>query len=128
MEGTPAWTMAGYDLDTEAYSPTPVPDFGETIPGNPDLIDTIDEVKAGLTGTLKSMLFFLHEHPQSPYGLRISERNFSMDNEGKVESIPFYGIKTWLASPEKKSRVRLKVRSSSKPFLPNFLDHAVSSR
>ena len=47
--GTSAWTMAGYDLDTETYTPTPVADFGETIPGNPDLIDTIDEVKAGLT-------------------------------------------------------------------------------
>lgn len=52
------------------------------------------EVKAGTTGTLRSLQLFLQEHPNSPYGLRISEKNFSQDN--KIESIPLYGIETWL--------------------------------
>lgn len=43
--GTGAWTSAGYELETTANSPTPITDFGATFPGNPDLVDTIDELK-----------------------------------------------------------------------------------
>ncbi|MEH0022486.1 MAG: rhodanese-like domain-containing protein [Desulfobacter sp.] len=46
--GTLAWTLAGFDLETRRHDPVPVTDFGGPIPGNPDVIDTIDEVKAGL--------------------------------------------------------------------------------
>ncbi|WP_461207023.1 sulfurtransferase [Clostridium sp. DL1XJH146] len=46
--GTTAWTMAGYELETESNKPEAVTDFGGTIPGNPDVIDTIEEAKAGL--------------------------------------------------------------------------------
>lgn len=43
--GIGAWTSAGYELETTANSPTPITDFGGTFPGNPDLVDTIDELK-----------------------------------------------------------------------------------
>lgn len=46
--GTLSWTMAGYELEKKSHEPTPVSDFGARIPGNPDVIDTMVEVKKGL--------------------------------------------------------------------------------
>lgn len=46
--GTGAWTLAGYELETTANQPTPITDFGGPFPGNPDIVDTIEEVKAML--------------------------------------------------------------------------------
>ncbi|WFD10183.1 sulfurtransferase [Tepidibacter hydrothermalis] len=46
--GTMAWTMAGYELETTSNKATPVEDFGGVIPGNPDVIDTMEETKEGL--------------------------------------------------------------------------------
>ena len=46
--GTLAWTMAGYELETERHDPVPVADFGGVVPGNPGIIDTMEETKAGL--------------------------------------------------------------------------------
>lgn len=46
--GTMAWTMAGYELETESHKAEPTDDFGGVIPGNPDVIDTMEETKAGL--------------------------------------------------------------------------------
>ncbi|MCT4620273.1 MAG: rhodanese-like domain-containing protein [Marinisporobacter sp.] len=46
--GTTAWTMAGYELETTSNQPVAVTDFGGVIPGNPDVIDTMEETKAGL--------------------------------------------------------------------------------
>ncbi|MFW5488114.1 MAG: rhodanese-like domain-containing protein [Desulfovibrio sp.] len=46
--GTLAWTLAGFKLETKRHAPTPVKDFGGTIPGHPDVIDTMEETKAGL--------------------------------------------------------------------------------
>ena len=43
--GLGAWTAAGYEVETASHKPEPVTDFGAPIPGNPDLIDTIEEVK-----------------------------------------------------------------------------------
>ncbi|SDN21975.1 rhodanese-like domain-containing protein [Bacillus sp. OK048] len=43
--GLGAWTAAGYEVETTSHKPKPVTDFGASIPGNPDLIDTIEEVK-----------------------------------------------------------------------------------
>ena len=43
--GLAAWTSAGYEVETSSNKPEPVSDFGATIPTNPDLIDTIEEVK-----------------------------------------------------------------------------------
>jgi hypothetical protein len=48
------------------------------------------EVKAGKTGTLRSMHLFLEKYP-CPVGVRVSSQPFS-DNP-PVISVPFYGIK-----------------------------------
>lgn len=47
--GTTAWTMAGYELETKSNKPVTVSAFGGVIPGNPNVIDTMEETKAGLT-------------------------------------------------------------------------------
>nr|WP_242943758.1 rhodanese-like domain-containing protein [Peptoclostridium litorale] len=46
--GLGAWTAAGYEAETESHKPEPVSDFGAETPVNPDVIDTIEEAKAGL--------------------------------------------------------------------------------
>ncbi|MDO6356020.1 rhodanese-like domain-containing protein [Caloramator sp. CAR-1] len=46
--GLLAWKLAGYEVETKSNKPTPVKEFGAPIPGRPELIDTIDEVKAGM--------------------------------------------------------------------------------
>ena len=46
--GLGAWTAAGYEVETDSHKPEPVSDFGAQIPVNPDVIDTIEEAKAGL--------------------------------------------------------------------------------
>lgn len=43
--GLDAWTAAGYEVETESHKPIPVTDFGGPTPGNPDLIDTMEELK-----------------------------------------------------------------------------------
>ena len=52
------------------------------------------EVKAGATGHLRSMHLFLANHPNSKYGLKISENLFSKHNN--ITEIPLYGIEAWL--------------------------------
>ena len=47
--GTTAWTMAGYALETKRHDPPAATAFGAAIPSNPDVFDTMDEVKLGLT-------------------------------------------------------------------------------
>lgn len=44
--GTTGWADAGFEAEKTDNKPTPVADFGRTTPKNPDLIDTVDEVKA----------------------------------------------------------------------------------
>jgi len=46
--GTLAWTLAGYPLEKKSHKPSPSVDFGGRIPGDPSVIDTIEQVKAGL--------------------------------------------------------------------------------
>jgi 3-mercaptopyruvate sulfurtransferase SseA len=47
--GTTAWIMAGFDLETKRHDhPASVENFGGSIPGNPDIIDTIGETREGL--------------------------------------------------------------------------------
>ncbi|MGB3226089.1 MAG: rhodanese-like domain-containing protein [Desulforhopalus sp.] len=46
--GTLAWTLAGYQLEKKSNKPSPEADFGGRIPGDPSVIDTIAQVKAGL--------------------------------------------------------------------------------
>lgn len=48
------------------------------------------EVKSGKGVHLKSMQSFLESHPQSPYGIRFSTHNFSI--EEKLHSLPLYAI------------------------------------
>ncbi|WP_042271671.1 rhodanese-like domain-containing protein [[Clostridium] dakarense] len=46
--GNNAWVSAGYDLETKSNKKQPGNDFGGKIPGNPDLIETIPELKEKL--------------------------------------------------------------------------------
>lgn len=48
------------------------------------------EVKAGKSGTLKSLHVFLQEHPHSPYGVRYSMNNYSITE--KLHSYPLYAV------------------------------------
>lgn len=43
--GTSAWTAAGYELETTSNKPLAISDFGGDFPGNPDIIDTIQELQ-----------------------------------------------------------------------------------
>ena len=47
------------------------------------------EVKAGLSGKLKSLNIFSQKY-NSPYRTRISGRNFEINNEVKMHSYPLY--------------------------------------
>ena len=46
--GNDAWVSAGYELETKSNKVVAGNDFGATIPNNPDLIDTIPELKEKL--------------------------------------------------------------------------------
>ena len=48
------------------------------------------EVKAGKSGTMKSLHIFLQEHPHSPYGVRYSMSNYSISE--KLHSYPLYAV------------------------------------
>ncbi len=48
------------------------------------------EVKSGPGSTLRSLHSFLSSHPQSPYGIRFSTHNFSI--EQKIHFIPLYAV------------------------------------
>lgn len=52
------------------------------------------EIKSGQRGGLKSMQVFLHSHPNSKYGLKISEMEFSL--HGNIREIPLYGVEAWV--------------------------------
>lgn len=52
------------------------------------------EVKSGLKGGLKSLHSFLISHPNSPYGLKISQ-NMAKLNE-KLEEISLYQLEDWI--------------------------------
>ncbi|MDF1759294.1 MAG: AAA family ATPase [Coxiellaceae bacterium] len=52
------------------------------------------EVKAGKTGTLKSLHMFLDQHKDSPYGARFSTHNFSVYE--KLHSYPLYAVSAFL--------------------------------
>jgi len=52
------------------------------------------EVKAGVSGRLKSMHMFLRQYPEFSYGVKVSMDNFQ--REGKIQSIPLYALGSWL--------------------------------
>jgi len=43
--GLQAWVAEGFELETDRHDPVPVEDFGAAIPGRPELIVTIPELK-----------------------------------------------------------------------------------
>lgn len=49
--GLGAWIAAGYDVEKESHKPIPVTDFGATIPANPDIVDSQQELKELLPKT-----------------------------------------------------------------------------
>ncbi len=48
------------------------------------------EVKSGAPGKLKSLNIFLDEHKNSPFGVRVSAMNYSIDE--RLHSFPLYAI------------------------------------
>ncbi len=54
------------------------------------------EVKSGTQGGMKSLHSFMESHPNSPYGLKISEGTFA--KQSNLVEIPLYGIEGWLNS------------------------------
>jgi uncharacterized protein len=57
------------------------------------------EVKSGQKGKLKSLQLFLETHPNTPYGLKISEAPYQKNDS--LVSVPFYMIEAWLRGLEK---------------------------
>jgi predicted AAA+ superfamily ATPase len=53
------------------------------------------EVKSSHKGGMKSMQLFLESHPNSKFGLKISQGQFSQ--HGKFYEIPLYALESWLA-------------------------------
>ncbi len=51
------------------------------------------EVKAGIKGGMKSLNSFLNTHPNSPFGLKISNNVYSV--QPSFEEIALYGIAAW---------------------------------
>lgn len=51
------------------------------------------EVKSAKDGRMRSMHLYLETHPESPYGLKISENLFGQHNN--IKEIPLYGIEAW---------------------------------
>lgn len=52
------------------------------------------EVKVRSKGGMKSLRVYLDTHPEAHYGVKISERPFSL--HGHLEEVPLYGISGWL--------------------------------
>ncbi|MCG8472627.1 MAG: thiosulfate sulfurtransferase [Desulfobacterales bacterium] len=46
--GVLAWKLAGFELEKKSHEPSSTPSFGGPIPGNPHVMDTMEEVKKGL--------------------------------------------------------------------------------
>ncbi|GAA0223137.1 sulfurtransferase [Metaclostridioides mangenotii] len=75
--GNDAWVSAGYDLETKSNKKTPGTDFGTTIPANPDLIDTIPELK---------------EHLKNPEYTLVDDRTKD-EFEGKISGYSYHDKK-----------------------------------
>lgn len=109
--GTLAWTMAGYELETESNKPLPVESFGAAVPGNEAMIDTIDEMRAGLktpeTFTLvdnRTWEEFIGESSGYSYHDkkgRIEGSVFGYAGEGNAYSLTYYrNIDNTMRRPE----------------------------
>lgn len=60
------------------------------------------EVKSAKGTTLKSMHIFLDEHPQSPYGVRLSTHNYS--DHSRIHSYPIYAVIKFMLQRDPKLR------------------------
>lgn len=54
------------------------------------------EVKSSQKGSMKSLKMFFESHPNSKYGLKISEGQFSRHDH--LVEIPLYGLESWFAN------------------------------
>lgn len=95
--GTKAWLDAGYELDTKEYLPVAVESFGADIPVNPDIIETIEELKISLNDPKFTLVdnrtwaehigestgYSYHDKagriPKSVYGYAGLENSYSME-------------------------------------------------
>lgn len=68
------------------------------------------EVKSGSGTSLKSLQLFLQEHPQTPYGIRLSTHNYS--HHGQIHSLPLYATLS-LASLEQREAIHWLCRNCS---------------
>lgn len=59
------------------------------------------EVKSGAGTSLKSLHLFLQEHPQTPYGIRVSTQNYS--HHEKIRSLPLYATLSLASFEQKKA-------------------------
>lgn len=75
--GNDAWVSAGYELETKSNKKTPGTDFGASIPVNPDLIDTIPELK---------------EHLKNPEYTLVDDRT-KEEFEGKISDYSYHDKK-----------------------------------
>ncbi len=75
--GNDAWVSAGYELETKSNKKAPGTDFGASIPANPDLIDTIPELK---------------EHLKNPEYTLIDDRT-KEEFEGKISGYSYHDKK-----------------------------------
>ncbi len=75
--GNDAWVSAGYELETKSNKKTPGTDFGASIPVNPDLIDTIPELK---------------EHLKNPEYTLVDDRT-KEEFEGKISGYSYHDKK-----------------------------------
>lgn len=56
------------------------------------------EVKSSNKGSMKSMELFFASHPNSSFGLKVSEGNFAQ--QAKLQEIPLYALESWLTDQE----------------------------
>lgn len=75
--GNDAWVSAGYELETKSNKKAPGTDFGAPIPANPDLIDTIPELK---------------EHLKNPEYTLVDDRT-KEEFEGKISGYSYHDKK-----------------------------------
>lgn len=54
--GMTSWVEAGFEVSTEEVKPTPIEDFGATIPGRPELMVDLDEAKEILASPDKNLV------------------------------------------------------------------------
>jgi len=88
--GFDAWVSAGYEVETKEHQPTPAEAFGVPVPGHPDYIIDIEEVKALL---------------DDPRGVLVSVRSWA-EFTGEASGYDYIGSKGRIAGAVWGSAVR----------------------